>query len=435
MQDVLPPQSEDSGEKRSIREIPIRKDREFKNGSSAEAAAKGSSGKAWEFRKPGRGGRLKRWPVIGAVALALAILAVGLSVFFSGATVLATPKEETATINGTFMAIKDSKPGEFQYETMTLSKEASLSVPATGEKHVERKASGNIIIYNNYGSESQRLLKNTRFETPQGLVYRVDKSVVVPGRKSEGGAMVPGSIEVTVYADLPGPSYNIGLTDFTIPGLKGDPRYEKFYARSKTPMAGGVSGVVKTVDETVLKTSVENLQNKLKDELFSEAGAQKPEDFVLYDDGIFIEFESLPNREGEGEVTITEKAALYGMIFKKTALSEQMARGVLSDYDGKSILVKNIEDLKFAIIGRDGARPWEEGAAPIQFSMEGNANFVWLFDKEQLKIDLAGKPKDGLASVLAGYPGVSDAKAVLRPFWKRSFPSDPADIEIEESSN
>ena len=365
----------------------------------------------------------------------LAVLGIALSVFFSGATVFATPRQEAVTVNGTFTAVKESKPGELQYETMTLSKEASLSVPATGEKHVERKASGNIVIYNNYNSESQRLIKNTRFETPEGLIYRVDKSVTVPGRKSEGGVAAPGSMEITVYADQPGSSYNIGLTDFTIPGLKGDPRYEKFYARSKTPMTGGVSGVVKTVEDAVLKTNVENLRTKLKDELFSEAGGEKPEDFALYDDGIFIEFESLPTKESGDSVVITEKAILHGVIFKKMALSEQIARSVISDYDGKPVVANDIEDLKFAIIGRDGARPWEADAGPIQFSMEGNANIVWLFDKEQLKSDLAGKSKNNLAGVLAGYPGVADARAVLRPFWKRSFPSDPADIKIEENIN
>src|SRR3989344_6529655 len=245
MQDVLPPQNEDNSEKRSIRHISMRKDREFKTGSAAEADQTGSAGKSWEFRKQ-VGGRGGKWPLVVGIGVAVAVLGIGLSVFFSGATVFATPRQEAVTVNGTFTAVKESKPGELQYETMTLSKETSLSVSATGEKHVERKASGNIVIYNNYNSESQRLIKNTRFETPEGLIYRVDKSVTVPGRKSEGGVAAPGSMEITVYADQPGSSYNIGLTDFTIPGLKGDPRYEKFYARSKTPMTGGVSGVVKT---------------------------------------------------------------------------------------------------------------------------------------------------------------------------------------------
>ena len=52
---------------------------------------------------------------------------------------------------------------------------------------MERKASGQIIVYNAYNDNNQKLIKNTRFETPDGKIYRIQASIIVPGTKVEEG--------------------------------------------------------------------------------------------------------------------------------------------------------------------------------------------------------------------------------------------------------
>jgi hypothetical protein len=54
-----------------------------------------------------------------------------------------------------------------------ISQTESLNLEATSEQQVENTASGKIKISNLYSKETQDLIKNTRFETPQGLVYRI----------------------------------------------------------------------------------------------------------------------------------------------------------------------------------------------------------------------------------------------------------------------
>ena len=150
-----------------------------------------------------------------------------------------TPKQNKTLVDAQFVAALDAGVGELTYEIMTIEKTDSKKIVAAGREEIEEKASGKIVIFNDFNTSSQRLIKNTRFETPEGLIYRINRSIVVPGQKTEDGEKVPGSIEVTVYADEAGDKFNISLTDFTVPGFKGSPRFEKFYARSKTPMAGG----------------------------------------------------------------------------------------------------------------------------------------------------------------------------------------------------
>ena len=59
------------------------------------------------------------------------------------------------------------------------------------------------------------------------------------------------------------------------------------------------------------------------------------------------------------------------------------------------------------------------------------ARIIWVFDEEQLKQDLSGRPRTALPTILEGYPSVDKAKAVLRPLWKQSFPVNPEKINVE----
>ena len=83
--------------------------------------------------------------------------------------------------------------------------------------------------------------------------------VTIPGTKVENGKTVPGSKEVDVVADKAGAEYNIGLTDFTIPGFKGSPKFETVFARSKTEMTGGYVGNSQIVTKNAVDIAVAEL--------------------------------------------------------------------------------------------------------------------------------------------------------------------------------
>jgi hypothetical protein len=43
---------------------------------------------------------------------------------------------------------------------------------------------------------------------------------------------------------------------------------------------------------------------------------------------------------------------------------------------------------------------------------------------------VAGKSRDAAYTIISGFPEVSQAVLTVRPFWKTSFPDDPASIKI-----
>jgi len=372
--------------------------------------------------------RIWLWVVaFGSVIFVLFVL----STLFTGASAKIVPTQATIALDNSFTARKDAVDDGLPFKLVVVSDEVIKDIPTSEKREVERKASGSIIIYNAYSSREQRLIRNTRFETPDGKIYRIPESTVVPGTDVQNGEIIPGSIEVKVYADAPGELYNVDLSDFTIPGFKGDPRYDKFYARSKTPMTGGFSGKVNVVPDTEISSVRTEMQEELKNKLLENALSQVPEDFILYSDAAFFTFigQEGPYETKENILSVVEKGTLNAIIFNKEGLSKYVAEGNLSTYDGAPILIRDLEDLSFIVPNKLSIDPINDDT--FTFLLSGTAHLVWLVDNEALKRDLAGIRKDEFSNVVEEYSSIKRAEATIRPFWSGTFPEDPEDITID----
>src|SRR3989344_3071580 len=239
-----------------------------------------------------RSARKRIWLSAGVALIILGFVVLSV---FNGATLAYVPKSALLNFENEVYTARKTGEGNLFYSVVKLSREKGMTVPAGGEQQVSRKASGTIVVYNNASTEPQRLIENTRFESPSGKIYRIQTAITIPGKTA-----APGSIEVTVYADQPGAEYNAGLSDFTVPGLKGTPRYTTIYARSKTPMTGGLVGMEKAVGAEDLANAKTELEVALKDDLWEEAKAEVPEDFILFPSLSQSVFEDMPQSAGDG---------------------------------------------------------------------------------------------------------------------------------------
>ncbi|MBI2476116.1 MAG: hypothetical protein HYV67_02650, partial [Candidatus Taylorbacteria bacterium] len=412
LQDVVP-----RGSRKSIREIPVsRQNRD----NRPEFVAYREGGVEWQTGGPGRFSKWAIW-LIGIVS-ALVLLAV-LGNIFSGATVTLTPKSQAVKVDLELTAKIKAPAGELSYTPFSLVREKEIAVPADGERPAELRASGKIIIYNNYSATGQRLVKNTRFETPDGLIYKIADSVTIPGRRAVSGKTVPGSIEVMVYAESAGEEYNIGLTDFTIPGFKSNPeRFANFYGRSKTAMTGGKIGTEKIVSDDKALQVRQKLDATLLNELVAEARAHLPKDAIFYDKAYRLRFEAVPaaGEAPKDSVMFRERARFTAYFIKRADLSQAVAQNAIDNFDGAPVAMPGEEKLIFSLSGKDVYNPTSVG--PISFHLKGDAGIVWQIEPDKLTAELAGKGKNELPAVAARYPAVLKADAVVRPFWKSVFP-------------
>jgi hypothetical protein len=358
-----------------------------------------------------------------SVLILVIAVGLGLSALFKGATIEITPKDKVVTFNENFTA-KKTNDSNLPFQSVILSKDSEKTVPATEEQKVSRKASGKIVINNRYSSQSQPLLINTRFETPEGLIFKTVKAVVVPGK-----GVNPGQVEVEVIADEPGQKYNVGLKDFKIVGFRGHPKYDTITAVSVTPISGGFDGVEKIVSENVLSQAELELETALKTELSREIMSQIPDKYVLYKDSISYKFEPLSQASSTPQtVLLRKKGTASAIIIDKGSLSKIITTRIMPDIADDLVKISNLESLTFSYSNESSFDPNLSNS--VSFTLKGDAKFEWIFDENKLKSELLGLSKDKARTVISTYKSINIAKIETRPFWNKTIPTDSNKVKI-----
>lgn len=416
--------------KRSVREIPILKEKKEK----VEVLKKP---KKVNWQRKTLNPRFVIW---GIALIAVISLFFGISILFSSATVLITPKVEkivfTDQIYSASLSSKDEN--NIVFETINTKETVSETIEAGEEKEVSQKASGKIIVYNNFDSSSQRLINNTRFESADGRIYRINSSVVVPGMKKVDGKNVPGSIEVTVYADQVGESYNLKLTDlkgdFKIPGFKGDPRYDGFYARLKEDIKGGFVGKQRVVSEELRVATLDSLKLKLKEQLLKEIYTIKPENYLLFTDHYSLQYGELPDISlADNKVKIELEGVIYALVFDSQKLAKFISKNKDINLEGLKTEFIPSEDFTISVISEEDISLILD--QNIKLKLNGEGSIKWLYDTLELKKDLAGKKESGLKSVMIKYSSsLNKIDVIFKPVWTRYIPDNLEKIKIKEKS-
>lgn len=315
------------------------------------------------------------------------------------------------------------------YTPLELSLEKVVSVKATGEEQVTQKATGRITIYNEYEEEEQRLLKETRFESPNGLIYRIPSSVVVPGlTRDASGNVVPGKLEVEVVADKAGEEYNIGASKFTVPGFKDLPQYDSFYAVSENPIEGGFDGVRKVISDSDREQAENTLKTQLKDDLIKMAQSKTTPDSLVLANESMILYEILGDKVDGNNVSVTARGTIKAVSFNSEEFSNSIAKSLFPVSDNENVSISNIPDLDITV-----TRTEENNRATVDVS--GNMDFLWKNDIELLKEKLAGTEKDTIDETVQMFPGIDKISAEIMPFWSSTIPEDVSKIKIIDSKN
>ncbi|HMO78604.1 MAG TPA: hypothetical protein PJ997_00230 [Candidatus Paceibacterota bacterium] len=384
-----------------------------------------------------KGKKIKTFLITSSIVAILAIVFFIIS-FLENAVISIEQKTVEASINKSIPIAditKNSNQNVLGYRLIEISKELTKNIPAEKEEFVQSKASGTITIFNEYSDRPQTLIRNTRFESPNGLIYRIQESITVPGYRIVDGNKIPGSIDAVVFADENGEKYNINLVDFTIPGFKGQEQFNSFYAKSKTPMTEGYNGIRKIVDSEVLSRSSQQLISELKSALILEITNQISKEFIaIFDDNSFVFNNVRQTNSADGRsVDISVDGKLSIKVFNKIALSNEIAKNTIIDYRvGQDVLIQDIDSVIFTI------KKLEDSTNLLSsetIDVNQNMTFVWQIDIENFKKTMAGKTKNDLGLVLSNFPAITKGSATISPFWKKTFPVDIKNINLQITNN
>ncbi len=385
------------------------------------------------------GKKRSRKHIVIAVGIFLAITSVGIFIshLTGGATVTVKPKERTLNVNAEFTAYKEQRPEELAYEIMTLEAVSERQVEASGQEEVKVQATGEIEITKTTPG-AERLIKNTRFATLDGLIFRIEESVVVPGAVTgSDGKSVPGTIRAKVFADEAGDKYNVKPnTEFRIPGFKEggyDDLYNAISAKNVSGFDNGFSGPKFIINDQELATARQSLQAELRDTLLARIDKEKPANMTTFPGSVAIVYNQLPPVQyGDTLVTIREQAILQMPIFKSADFAKFIAQETIVGYDREGVRIANLSDLTFAYSSATTSQSNIADMESLTFKLTGEPQIVWTYDEGKLKLDLAGKQKTALAQIMTSYKGIEKSEVKIRPIWKRSMPEDHTDITIVE---
>lgn len=371
----------------------------------------------------------------GLAGVSIVFLIMAIMLLYSSAQIVVVPKSESVVLNTIFTAKKEPLAGELGYALMTLTKEGEEVVAGTAGKKVERRAIGNIMLYNNFNSYSRKFLADTRLMAGNGKIYKLQSTVTVPGRTKVNGKYVPGSVQARVYAEKPGPEYNILLADllgdFRVVAFKGDPQYETFYGRQKTDIAGGVITTTFTVSDSIAQATRAKIRTSLKEQILKEALAQKPVGFILYQDAPLFTFESLPLVSvATSTVAIIEKVTFNALLFRGEHLARAIASSTSKTLVGLPVDAKGLDSVGFSLKNKKDSV--SSVTTQLSFTLTGTTTLVAKIFPDKIAKDLVNKRTKEFSAMILKHPEIEDGDAMISPFWYFTFPDKQEKIEVVE---
>lgn len=351
-----------------------------------------------------------------------------LSFFFAKAEVYITPRMEDVAVDENLYAIKDSNTEDLSFDLVIISGEESKKVFGSEQKEVALSSGGSVVIYNAFGSASQKLAINTKLEGSNGKIYKIVKEITIPGVAEDG---TPGSLQVDIVASEPGKEYDSVPLDFKIVGFKGTSKYEKFYARSLGEITGGYRGFSPVVSDVDKENALIELRSVLQERLLQKAIDQIPDGFILFKEATFLDVDKesmvFESADVDNSIPIKVEGTLYGFLMSEKKLTDKIVKASIAQYDNSPVYIPNIRDLKFSIAFNQDSFSSVQG---ISFNIKGKAKIVWKLDEKDFSGSILGKSKKEFNSVLSQYPNISTARLSISPLWVRSIPEKSKDVKI-----
>lgn len=418
-------------------ETPISRFYQNRNSTpSSQTSQKGVSAEMPAEKKvsSGTNGRpVFRRVIFGFLTLsALAVIGVALFVFVPRAdvTVLVGSLSEDENVEVSARIDQESVDVDkmmIPLRLIEVEKDITESFPGTGQASVsDKRARGMVVLSNEYGSDAQPLVATTRLETSDGKIFRLVKGVTIPGtKKDESGATVPGTIDAEVVADKAGDEYNIDPTTFTIPGLKGGPKFEKISASSEKTFVGGGSGdseIASVSADDVLRAK-EFFEEKLPELLRTELEKDLGPDEKILDGAILSETLSSGAFPGVGAVAPSfdyrARVSVRALVFSDADMREVSASALGEGAEPSEI---NVE---YTVPRPDFTTKSLLVKARVSLSKSQS------IDVEGVKKSILGKNVADIQGIFVNFPNIQKIEVVFWPkFMTSRIPSRAEQVQV-----
>jgi hypothetical protein len=220
----------------------------------------------------------------------------------------------------------------------------------------------------------------------------------------------------------------MGSSNFSLPGLFGNPAYTSIYGKSADPMAGGLQKEVTIVTESDLTLARDALVEELQQDVRELLGARIGENTVLLPEAVSLEV-----RYASSVIKPGARLDSFNFSAKVKGLATTFSR----------IDIENALKAKLANLMQEGEKLAQDtirvsyehvemntSAPSLSFDVAVLALVYEEIDPVDLKAHLAGMTREDAASLLSKNSALDKAEIVLFPPWLASFPKDPDKVHV-----
>ena len=304
---------------------------------------------------------------------------------------------------------------------------------ATGYEDQDTRASGTLIVRNEHWAQNQFLVEGTRFRSEGGEVFTATDGFMVPGGTSQN----PGETSIEVVADGVGSDYNIGPTEFTLPGLQGSPSHQGVTAYSENPMTGGALGERTVISREDIAGAKEELTSSLLEEGKTILREGRGDDFLMEDNQFSYEIEEEDISGSEGEAADSFSAKIRARVdvftFDETEFKNLLVQSILEEVEpleeGGLESEKKVyeESISYNYELRDVN--WSAGTANLDVEFAGeiysDISRARLIDRSK------GDSRSQVEEFLEGRDFIREASVRFKPFGLGAIPDNEDRIRIK----
>jgi len=367
------------------------------------------------------GGKEKVWFAFFAMVSLAAIVGTASFIFLPKAEIEIVPRSVSQNIEiemtGEIGSDASKEARSVPVRIVEFEKEMTLTFDASGSSAGDgSKASGKIVIYNGYGSDPQPLVATTRFVTEDGKIFRLVKGISVPGMSGNE----PGVVEAEVIADSNGEEYNIGESDFSIPGFSGSSRADKIYAKSTSRMIGGSSvgdsGTTAVSSADLDRAATETASGFRNDfSSFIEKNLGGQERFIPEMFDISVTEGPTAPRVGTVASSFEYVATFHGRAFVFS--EDDIREALLPLLRSRASVVDGYSETEMTFRYEAGGADYDAGT--FRFNVGAGALFVAPIDIGSIREDFLGKKRDSseIEKVLVPHQEIKSITIEFHPDW------------------
>lgn len=404
-----------------------------------------------------------RHALFAFLSVSTLILFFILYIALPGATIYITPSADKLekSVN---ITLADYQKNQAEIETSTshiipsypidTTVSKTITHVATGKKFSDKGAnsSGLLTVYNTTNNEWP-LIPETRFQTDEGLVFRIKDNATVPAATSKG----PGQLEVFVIADqvdafgaITGARGNIEASRFFLPGLKEDSR-GKLYGESKAKMTGGVTDYITYITAEDIEAAKLRLQQEIVKSAVKDLElAVQEKSALLEKSGVFVLLQG-ENAVRLGDVQISVDESLIDKQLESFEVSGQVnvtgvyyLRDEMMEILVDELTMKKSPQKELVRVSEESTTyrifEWDEQRGKIKLTAnikgieqyeidpkkENGANLL-----EKIKSHIVGENIENAKVYIQNLPEINKVEIDSWPAWSPTIPSIPDNIEFE----